>query len=91
MRLKIYQMESSERTHGKKFFGLPKEGVDPSLYKNLDLMYVDTLDANKVITAGIDAMLASLDRYTEYYQYRLHPILANHLSELCVKHLCLCS
>ena len=38
-----------------------------ALYKNLDLMYVDTLDANKVITAGIDAMLASLDRYTEYY------------------------
>ena len=35
MRLKIYQMESSERTHGKKFFGLPKEGVDPSLYKNV--------------------------------------------------------
>ena len=38
-----------------------------ALYKNLDLMYVDTLDANKVITAGIDAMLNSLDRYTEYY------------------------
>lgn len=38
-----------------------------ALYKNLDLMYVDTLDANKVITAGIDAMLRSLDRYTEYY------------------------
>lgn len=38
-----------------------------ALYKNLDMMYVDTLDANKVITAGIDAMLSSLDRYTEYY------------------------
>ncbi len=38
-----------------------------ALYKNLDLMYVDTLDADKVITKGIDAMLASLDRYTEYY------------------------
>ncbi len=38
-----------------------------ALYKNLDMMYVDTLDANKVITKGIDAMLASLDRYTEYY------------------------
>ena len=37
------------------------------LYKNLDLMYVDTLDANKVVTAGIDAMLHSLDPYTEYY------------------------
>ncbi len=38
-----------------------------ALYKNLDLMYVDTLDANKVVTAGIDAMLHSLDPYTEYY------------------------
>ncbi len=38
-----------------------------ALYKNLDLMYVDTLDANKVVSTGIDAMLRSLDRYTEYY------------------------
>jgi len=38
-----------------------------ALYKNLDLMYVDTLDAGTVITKGIDAMLSSLDRYTEYY------------------------
>ena len=38
-----------------------------AIYKNLDLMYVDTLDANKVVTAGVDAMLRSLDRYTEYY------------------------
>ena len=38
-----------------------------ALYKNLDLMYVDTLDANKVVRVGIDAMLQSLDPYTEYY------------------------
>ena len=38
-----------------------------ALYKNLDMMYVDTLDANKVIGVGIDAMLHSLDPYTEYY------------------------
>ena len=38
-----------------------------ALYKNLDLMYVDTLDANKVLKTGIDAMLQSLDPYTEYY------------------------
>ncbi len=38
-----------------------------ALYKNLDMMYVDTLDANKVVTAGIDAMLNTLDPYTEYY------------------------
>lgn len=38
-----------------------------ALYKNLDLMYVDTLDANKVVGTGINAMLRSLDPYTEYY------------------------
>ena len=38
-----------------------------ALYRHLDMMYVDTLDANKVVTAGIDAMLESLDPYTEYY------------------------
>ena len=37
------------------------------LYKNLDMMYVDTLDANKVVSTGINAMLRSLDPYTEYY------------------------
>lgn len=38
-----------------------------AIYKNLDLMYVDTLDASEVIGTGIKAMLRSLDPYTEYY------------------------
>jgi len=38
-----------------------------SLYRELDMLYVDTLDAHKLITIGIDAMLESLDPYTEYY------------------------
>ena len=38
-----------------------------SIYKNLDLMYVDTLDADEVMGNGINAMLASLDPYTVYY------------------------
>lgn len=38
-----------------------------AVYKNLDMLYVDTLDADKVIGTGINAMLRSLDRYTEYY------------------------
>ncbi len=38
-----------------------------SIYKNLDLMYVDTLDADEVIGTAIKAMLGSLDPYTEYY------------------------
>lgn len=37
------------------------------IYKNLDLMYVDTLDADEVVGNGINAMLRSLDPYTVYY------------------------
>lgn len=38
-----------------------------TIYKNLELMYVDTLDANEVVGTAIKAMLKSLDPYTEYY------------------------
>ena len=38
-----------------------------AIYKNLDLMYVDTLNADVVVGNGIDAMLRSLDPYTVYY------------------------
>lgn len=38
-----------------------------TIYRNLDMMYVDTLDADQVVGYGIKAMLHSLDPYTEYY------------------------
>lgn len=38
-----------------------------SIVKELDMFYVDTLDADKTIRNGIDAMLYSLDPYTEYF------------------------
>ena len=38
-----------------------------ALYKQLDMMYVDTLDADVTVGNGIKAMLHSLDPYTEYY------------------------
>ncbi len=38
-----------------------------SIYKTLDLMYVDTLDADETIGYAIRSMLESLDPYTEYY------------------------
>lgn len=41
--------------------------VFTAIYKNLDMMYVDTLNAGEVIGNGINAMLRSLDPYTEYY------------------------
>ncbi len=41
--------------------------VFTAIYKNLDMMYVDTLDADEVVGNGIKAMLGSLDPYTTYY------------------------
>lgn len=38
-----------------------------AIYKNLDMMYVDSLDPSEVIGTGIKAMMRSLDPYTEYY------------------------
>ena len=38
-----------------------------SIVKELDLFYVDTIDPDKTVREGIDAMLYSLDPYTEYY------------------------
>lgn len=37
------------------------------VYKNLNLNYVDDVDPGKTIKVAIDAMLASLDPYTNYY------------------------
>lgn len=38
-----------------------------SLYKHLDLLYVDTLNAKEVVGNAINGMLRSLDPYTVYY------------------------
>ena len=37
------------------------------IYKQLDLFYVDTLNADSVIGTGIRAMLRQVDPFTEYY------------------------
>ena len=38
-----------------------------AIYRNLDMMYVDSLKADHVIGTAIDAMFRQLDPYTEYY------------------------
>lgn len=37
-----------------------------SLFRELDIFYVDNIDPEKLVTTGINAMLESLDPYTEY-------------------------
>ena len=36
-----------------------------TVYRNLDLFYVDTLNPEKTITAAINGMVRSMDPYTE--------------------------
>ena len=38
-----------------------------SVFRELDMMYVDTLDVADAVETGIQAMLANLDPYTVYY------------------------
>lgn len=38
-----------------------------AIYSNLDLMYVDSLDADKTIGTAIRSMMHSLDPYTDYF------------------------
>lgn len=38
-----------------------------SVYKELDLFYVDTIQPEKTVKRGIDAMLATADPYTTYF------------------------
>ena len=52
-----------------------------SIVRELDLFYVDSIDPNKTIREGIDAMLYSLDPYTNYFpeedQSELEQMLKN--------------
>ncbi len=38
-----------------------------AVFRELDMFYVDTIDARKVINKGIDDMLSSIDPYTVFY------------------------
>jgi carboxyl-terminal processing protease len=38
-----------------------------ALYRHLDMLYVDTLDADRMVGTGIRAMMQRLDPYTAYY------------------------
>ena len=50
-----------------KYFELSKNlEIFNSLYKSLNLHYVDTVPLNKMVKAGIDGMLRNIDPYTVY-------------------------
>ncbi|MEZ5015378.1 MAG: S41 family peptidase [Chitinophagales bacterium] len=54
-------------TGGSDLFEIAKNiDIFTSVYKELNTYYVDDVDPNKLMRTGIDAMLESLDPYTNY-------------------------
>ncbi|MTI38247.1 S41 family peptidase [Fulvivirga lutimaris] len=51
----------------ERYFEIAKNlDIFATLFKEVNALYVDEVNPNKVIKTGIDAMLASLDPYTNY-------------------------
>lgn len=59
--------KKEKKTDDRSFTVAKNLDVFNTLYRNLEMFYVDTLDTDKLVRTGIDAMLSSLDPYTEYY------------------------
>ena len=55
------------KTDERNFQIVKSLDVFNSVFKELDLFYVDTIDPKEVVEYGIRAMLAKTDPYTEYY------------------------
>jgi carboxyl-terminal processing protease len=54
-------------TPGDKYFEVLKNlDIFTSMFKEVNALYVDEVDPEKLVKAGIDAMLESLDPYTTY-------------------------
>ena len=58
---------SAQNTSDHNFQVAKSLDIFNAIYRDLDLMYVDTLDADKAVGTAIRAMLGSLDPYTEYF------------------------
>ena len=56
-----------QKTDGRNFQIVKSLDVFNSVFKELDMFYVDSIDPKEVVEYGIRAMLAKTDPYTEYY------------------------
>ena len=64
----IVPLTLSAQTQNDHHFEVAKHlDIFNNIYKNLELLYVDTLNPKETIGTAINAMLNSLDPYTEYY------------------------
>ena len=67
MLLLVSLTASAQKTSDHNFEVGKNLDIFNQVYKNLELLYVDTLNPKETIGTGINAMLRSLDPYTEYY------------------------
>ena len=58
---------TAQEKRGHNFDVAKNMQVFNEIYSYLDLMYVDTLNADETVGQAINAMLRSLDPYTVYY------------------------
>ena len=56
-----------QKTDDRNFQIVKSLDVFNSVFKELDMFYVDSIDPKEVVEYGIRAMLAKTDPYTEYY------------------------
>src|SRR5690606_5750751 len=55
------------RAPGERYFEVAKSlDIFATLFKEVNAYYVDEVEPEKLVRKGIDAMLASLDPYTDY-------------------------
>src|SRR5262245_23714182 len=52
---------------GRYFDIIKNLEIFSNLYKELNANYVDEIDPNQIMKVGIDAMLATLDPFTNYF------------------------
>ena len=65
--LLFFGMATTLKTDHGKFFEISKNiEIFTNLYKEINTSYVDDLDPGQLMRTGIDAMLESLDPYTNY-------------------------
>lgn len=62
----ILNIFAEEKNGNREFLVSKNMDIYNSLFKELDMFYVDTINPEKTIKTGIDAMLNSLDPYTVY-------------------------
>jgi carboxyl-terminal processing protease len=63
----LFFVAANNRSDHGKYFEISKNiEIFTNLYKELNTYYVDDLDPSKLMRTGVDAMLNSLDPYTNY-------------------------